>query len=399
MAAAKGSERSTDKLLKLLDEPLPKGETILARLDATQAATGQPAHANLLRLLTHLGCTNDAARQVWSAFELHRATLERRLGRDVGPRVALFDYLLNVDRRLSNPKIIELSEFERTEKSAVTDHLTGLFNRGHFDDCLRKEINRCRRYGQTASLLMLDLDDFKSINDQYGHVAGDSVLRDVGRLLVQRVRDIDVAARYGGEEFSIILPETRRMSAYVVAERIRSEVERFFKRKIINGREVRATLSGGIAAFPEDAEDPEALVIRADEALYRAKHAGKNLVSIFYLEKRKASRINIESHGIRVQLEGGRTEASAAGRALNISEGGILIETSRKLELGENVEVKLPLGPGQELSLVGEVVRLEPRQNGRKRVLYDAGLKFRFGRRASPPQLSRFLRESAAVGA
>ena len=399
MASAKGPERSTDKLLRLLDEPLPKGETILARLDATQAETGQPVHANLLRILTHLGCTNDAARQVWSAFELHRATLVRRLGRDVGPRVALFDYLLNVDRRLSNPKIIELSEFERTEKSAITDHLTGLFNRAHFDDCLKKEINRCRRYGQTASLLMLDLDDFKSNNDKYGHPTGDAVLRDVGRLLVQRVRDIDVAARYGGEEFAIILPETRRMSAFVVAERIRSEVERFFKRKSFGGHEVRATISGGIAAFPDDADTPEDLIARSDESLYRAKHAGKNLVSIFYREKRKASRINIESQGIRVHFNGGRAVASSGARALNISEGGMLIETTRKLSLGESVELKLPLGAGQELSLVGQVVRLEPRQNGRKKVVYDAGLKFRFGRRASPPQLSRFLRASAAVSA
>src|SRR5574341_610228 len=102
MAAARGMERSTDRLLKLLDGPLPKGETVLSRLDAAQAETDQPVHADLLRLLTHLTCANEAARQVWSGFELHRATLERRLGRDVGPRVALFDYLLNVDRRLSS---------------------------------------------------------------------------------------------------------------------------------------------------------------------------------------------------------------------------------------------------------------------------------------------------------
>src|SRR5262245_2750985 len=188
MPALKSNERSTDRLLRLLDGPLPKGETILGRLDALFSEAGRPVHAELLRLLTHITCSNDTARQVFSGFEVHRATLTRRLGRDVGARVALFDYLTNVDRRLSNPKIIELSEYERTERSAVTDHLTGLFNRGHFDDCLKKEINRCRRYGQTASLIMLDLDDFKSVNDRFGHPTGDAVLKDVGRLLIQRVR-------------------------------------------------------------------------------------------------------------------------------------------------------------------------------------------------------------------
>src|SRR3989442_5411156 len=150
MVPAKGQDRSRVRLLRLLDEPLPKGETVLHRLDTVCSETGRPVHAELLRLLTHLSYPNEAARQVWLGFQVHRATLARRLGRDVGARVALFDYLVNADRTLTNPKIIEVSDFEKTERSAITDHLTGLFNRAHFDDCLKKEINRCRRYGQTA---------------------------------------------------------------------------------------------------------------------------------------------------------------------------------------------------------------------------------------------------------
>lgn len=397
MPALKSTERSTDRLLRLLDGPLSRGETILGRLDAIFSDAGRPVHAELLRLLTHITCSNDTARQVFSGFEVHRATLTRRLGRDVGARVALFDYLTNVDRRLTNPKIIELSEYERTERSAITDHLTGLFNRGHFDDCLKKEINRCRRYGQTASLIVLDLDDFKSVNDRLGHPTGDSVLRDVGRLLVQRVRDIDVAARYGGEEFAIILPETRRMSAFVVAERIRSEVERFFKRKSSEGHDIRMTVSGGIAAYPEDADTPDAVVARADEALYRAKRNGKNLVSIFYREKRKANRIDIASRGMRVQLTWGGSQQAVPARAVNISESGILVETTHKLQLGDSLEMRLPVGQEGPMTLVGEVVRLEPRVNGKKKTTYEAGLRFRFGRRSMPLELTRFLRQSAGA--
>jgi len=396
MATARAEQGPTDRLLRLMDERLPKGETVLRRLDALTAETGRPVHVELLRLLTHLSFSNEVARQVWSGFHVHRATLERRLGRDVGGRVALFDYLINVDRRLTNPKIIELPDFEKTQKSAITDHLTGLFNRGHFDDCLKKELNRCRRYGQTASVIMIDLDDFKHVNDAYGHAAGDSVLRDVGRLLVQRVREIDVAARYGGEEFAVILPETRRMSAFVVAERIRSEVERYFKRKSVNGHDTRATLSGGVASFPEDAETPEALLARADEALYRAKRSGKNLVSVYYKEKRRAGRVRVDSRAVKVLLRDAGTDMPEVGRALNISEGGILVESTRKREVGQNLEMRIELAGADGLELKGEVVRLEERDGGRKRKVYDTALRFRLNRRNPPTVLTRFLRDSAA---
>ncbi len=399
MPAGKGTAKNTERLLRLLDGPMGRGETVLGRLDTIFSETGNPVHAELLRLLTHLTYSNEVARQVWSGYQVHRATLQRRLGRDVGPRVALFDYLLNVDPRLSNPKIIEFSDFEQTERSAITDHLTGLFNRGHFDGCLTREINRCRRYGQAASLVLLDIDDFKTINDEHGHPAGDAVLKDVGRLLIQRVRDIDIAARYGGEEFGIILPETRRMSAYVVAERIRSELERFFKRKTINGKEIRVTVSGGVSSFPEDADGPRGLLARADEALYRAKRAGRNLVSIYYREKRRARRIDIEARGIRVRLMDDGALRPASCRALNISEGGMLIESARPLRLGQSLQIRVRFSGEAELDLTGEVVRLEERSAPRKRKVYDAGVRFRFGRRSLPPELTRFIRETAAADA
>jgi diguanylate cyclase (GGDEF)-like protein len=399
MSGAKGADRSTDRLLRLLDEPHAKGESILGRLDAIASETGRPVHAELLRLLTHLSFPNEAARQVWSGYQLHHATLQRKLGRDVGPRVALFDYLLNVERRLSNPKIIELSDFEKTEKSAITDHLTALFNRAHFDGCLKKEINRCRRYGQCVSVVVMDLDDFKSINDTFGHPAGDQVLKEVGRLLIQRVRDIDVAARYGGEEFAVILPETRRMSAFVVAERVRSEIERYFRRKELGSREARVTISGGISSYPEDAETPEALVAKADEALYRAKRQGKNRVAVYFTEKRKASRIDVGAKGIRVHLDGSRLGDSTSCRALNISEGGVLLESPRPLRLGQSLALKLALGRREEIHLEGEVVRLEERQTAKRRKVYDAGVRFRFGRRSLAEGLSRFIRESTAASA
>ncbi|HKY33378.1 MAG TPA: diguanylate cyclase [Candidatus Polarisedimenticolia bacterium] len=394
MPAARGEEKSAEGLLRLLDAPLPRGESVLSRLDAVLAETGRPVHAELLKLLTHLTFGNDAARKIWAGFQVHRASLQRRLQRDVGCRVALFDYLVNVDRRLVNPKIIEFADFERTARSAITDHVTGLFNRAHFDDCLKKEIQRCRRYSQSASLLMMDLDDFKSINDLQGHAAGDAALKDVGRLMIQRVREIDVAARFGGEEFAVILPETRRTSAFVVAERIRAEVERHFRRKGAPGAESRVTISGGISSFPEDAEGAEELLLRADEALYRSKREGKNRVSIYYREKRRSGRVNVEARGIRVMINGSGEGAETPCRALNISERGILIEAPRPLPLGQSFELRLALTPGGAVSLEGDVVRLEQRRTSKGRTVYDAGMRFRFGRKPLPQGLTRFLREA-----
>ena len=389
VAAVKGSERGQHKLLGLLDEDRPEG--VLGGLDRLASQTGAPVHADLLRLLTHTSFPNDAARRIWSGYQSHRATLRKRLGRDVGPRVALFDYLTNVEKRLVNPTVIEFDDFERTERAAITDHLTGLFNRAHFDASLKREINRCLRYGQIASLVMLDLDDFKPINDRHGHPAGDTVLKEVGRLLTQRVRDIDIAARYGGEEFAMILPETPRMSAWVVAERLRGEVERYFKRRK-SGASFTVTISGGVASYPDDATNVDTLVQRADEALYRAKRSGKNRVEVYYEEKRNSSRLPIGTRGdIRIRLDG---QAAGNCRALNISAGGILVETTRPLRLGENLTMRVAIDRDKEMNVQGEVVRLEERAAGRNRKIYDAGIRFA---RGCPRVLSHYLRETATA--
>jgi len=394
MPESKVSDGSKERLLGLLEGLQAGEETVLGRLDALFAETGQPVHCELLKLLTNLSYSNEAARKIWSAYEIHRATLQRRLGRDVGSRVALFDYLLNVEKRLSNPKIIELSDFEKTERSAITDHMTGLFNRAHFDACLAKEIHRCRRYGLAASLVIMDLDNFKSVNDMHGHPAGDTVLRDVGRLLIQRVREIDIAARYGGEEFGIILPETRRMSAFVVAERIRSEVDRYFRRK---GRrpDFQVTLSGGVASYPDDAESAATLISRADEALYAAKREGKNRVSIYYREKRRFDRVDVSPQKLRVQLGAHDSRGDLICQALNISESGMLVQSDEPLKPGRLLAMRIALEEA-ELRLQGQVVRLEERLLTRKRKVYDAGIHFDHKERGLPEDLARFLRRHAA---
>jgi diguanylate cyclase (GGDEF)-like protein len=262
--------------------------------------------------------------------------MQAALGRKVATRVALFDLLVNVQRRVLNPKIIELPVFEKIERSAVTDHLTGASNRSYLDSRLEREIRRARRYGQHLSVLLMDLDDFKQINDTRGHLVGDRVLREVGRLITGTVRDVDIAARYGGEEFAVVLPETRRMGALVVSERIREAVEKYFRRRGEFDRAIRLTLSGGLACYPEDAEDPSTLMARADRALYRAKNEGKNRIVVYFEEKRRAERVAVEERRLKASLRG---EVSSGplrqtGKVKNISEGGILVEIGEEVPLG-----------------------------------------------------------------
>jgi diguanylate cyclase (GGDEF)-like protein len=160
------------------------------------------------------------------------------------------------------------------------DALTGLYNRWYVIEKLESEINRSVRHGSPMSLLMLDIDHFKRINDTYGHAAGDQVLQAVGKLLRDSCRVYDVPGRYGGEEFCILLPETRLGNTSTVAERIRGRLEATELQ--CGDAKTVVTASIGVAALDgADALSPASLLERADRALYAAKHRGRNRVEVF----------------------------------------------------------------------------------------------------------------------
>jgi len=166
------------------------------------------------------------------------------------------------------------------ERLSVTDRLTALFNHGYFEQRLDGEVSRAGRYGHALSLIMLDIDDFKSFNDTFGHPAGDAVLREVSAVIRSNLREMDIAARYGGEEFVIVLPETGIEGSSRVAERIRAEIADLrFPGDAGQPTESR-TVSVGVAELEAGCQDGAALVKAADEAMYRAKHTGKNRVEL-----------------------------------------------------------------------------------------------------------------------
>lgn len=177
---------------------------------------------------------------------------------------------------LSLQNAMLLAELERL---SVTDRLTQLYNHGYFHQRLEEEFSRSSRFDHKLALIILDLDDFKSFNDRYGHPRGDDALRVVSSVVRANLREIDVAARYGGEEFVVLLPETDCEGALSVAERIREGVE---SRTVFSGPDggVKCTVSCGVAAFPDNAAASARLVEAADRALYNAKRDGKNRVQV-----------------------------------------------------------------------------------------------------------------------
>jgi diguanylate cyclase (GGDEF)-like protein len=167
----------------------------------------------------------------------------------------------------------------RFRAESTIDPLTGLYNRRHLESALQRELRRAQRERQSVGIILLDLDRFKSLNDRFGHVAADTALQAVAKLLRSRLRAYDAACRYGGEEIVIILPGSRSADTVALAEQLRAAIEQL----VIEHRGTRLsqiTASFGVSSYPEDAVDPRLLLEAADAALYVAKAAGRNRVSV-----------------------------------------------------------------------------------------------------------------------
>jgi diguanylate cyclase (GGDEF)-like protein len=163
--------------------------------------------------------------------------------------------------------------YAQVEQKSRLDELTGLFNRRHFEERLKEEVSRHSRYGDVFSIFMIDLDNFKTYNDVYGHPAGDMLLGQIGKIIKSSIRDADQAFRYGGDEFVVILPHTAKDDAYVVAERVREQIAGDMKKKAFS-----VTCSIGLASYPADGVISGELVTGADTALYYAKWTGGNRI-------------------------------------------------------------------------------------------------------------------------
>ncbi len=169
--------------------------------------------------------------------------------------------------------------YEKIQELAITDGLTGIYVRRHLLERFQEELERSGKHKLKLSFLMIDIDHFKKCNDEYGHLVGDAVLKEIAQMSKQGLRQVDLVGRYGGEELGIVLPETTKEGARQVGEKLRKEVERYnFK---AYDEVTKVTVSIGLATFPDDALTREELIERADQALYKAKAAGRNKVCVY----------------------------------------------------------------------------------------------------------------------
>lgn len=228
-------------------------------------------YSSLLLSLTHETYSEAKAKLLWNEITEHMNHLDHTLGRKTGISVAALDYLSNIKQILNEPKIIEEEKSAFVAQSSTIDELTQLHTRDVFDVTLKKHTDEAIRTNTFLCLLMIDLDDFKQVNDQYGHQVGDDVLKSVGHCINEIVREMDLAARYGGEELAIILPNSSIEDAYKTAERVRMSINQL----IFDGFSV--TVSIGVSSTDSKTKNtPEILIKKADEALYKAKKMGKN---------------------------------------------------------------------------------------------------------------------------
>ncbi len=262
------------RIIDVIAGDAPPTEEIQYIIDKISEEKRGTFYSDILYSLTSERFPEKEAKELWQEILRHKYVVSETLKRNIGVRVAALDYLENIKKIIQSPKIIDETEFRNTLKFAEIDSLTGLLNRRAFIRTLIEEINYANKNSQRLSLMMIDLDGFKSLNDREGHQAGDLILQEFALLLRSNLRKVDIVGRYGGDEFVAILPRTDKYEAKKVAEKIRTIVEKEFS-------SVGITASIGIAEYPSEGTQSNILISNADEALYRAKEFGKNKVVYF----------------------------------------------------------------------------------------------------------------------
>jgi len=235
---------------------------------------GDDLYVKLLFFITHEVFEKQNAVTLWNEIIDHKNKLSSLLNRNVEITVATLDYLSNLKKELSSPQLIGETFIGKIAELSSIDPLTKLYNRQHLKQFLDNEFIRYKRYKIPFSIVFIDIDKFKNVNDTLGHKAGDDILINVTKIITSDLRDLDICTRYGGDEFVLVLPHTNQSKAYEIAERIRKKVE------IHSYKLSDITLSMGIACCPYHANTLETLMAEADNAVYISKEKGKNRTSM-----------------------------------------------------------------------------------------------------------------------
>jgi diguanylate cyclase (GGDEF)-like protein len=254
------------------DRKLARAE--MRRLAALEKRRGPLFFSDLLYVITHKHFSMDVAEDLWGMVLHHKHGLSSVLGRNVGITVAALDYLTNVTSNIDSATLVSEVQLKEIVALSLRDELTGLFNHGYFYQQIDFEVRRFVRYESPVSLVLIDIDDFKQVNDTYGHREGDRILAAMGDTLMRVARESDICCRYGGEEFAVILPSTDIHEAGAIAGRLNRELAE----RMPGGQTV--TVSIGVVACGETTTTCQMLVQKADSALYLVKRNGKNRVMV-----------------------------------------------------------------------------------------------------------------------
>ncbi|MBU0729938.1 MAG: diguanylate cyclase [Proteobacteria bacterium] len=358
-----------DTILATLEDFSNDEDGLLVEMRQLVAEHGKSVYSVILNILASIDLSNAEAENYWQKIILHYAEMKSDLGRSVSLRTAICDYFCTVHKYLKNPKVIEIHLYEKTAQFSKLDELTGLLNRRVFNEVFTREVSRAERHHSDLSLLFFDLDNFKLINDTYGHLGGDLILKSVAEIIRKRKRIEDVAVRYGGEEILLLLPDTPKVHAHEIGERIRQEIDE--ARFVYEGRVLKVTISGGLASYPYDTTAPQRLVEAADSALYSAKAAGKNRIVLFSGDKRRY--VRVDCHGdIKLKEQRFNDDIMHAAQCRDISRGGMMVESSDNISPGTRLLTQFTLQDEKQQLFASTVVRVEPSSEDK----FNIGMSF-----------------------
>lgn len=329
-------------LTEIFETPHMKVSVVDQTLSSlAKAHPDMEVYRNYFYLLTHLEFEEADAVRHWDEFKNYHARFEKDLGYPIDTRITTLSYFINENKQLISPKIIEMKVFQSTQDKVILDELTSLYNYRHFRQCIKAEMQSAVEREETLSLIIVDIDDFKHINDDYGHLAGDGILRQIAMLMKSAISNQGQTFRYGGEEFAVIVPRAGKQEVYDIANKLCEKIAEhaFINENSAPRHEMSVTASLGIAAYPQDCDNSDALIENADKALYNAKGSGKNIVCLYSENQRRTKRLNLSVQGELTSFKA----SSVRIRTLNVSKGGIRFFCDKELPRDSVVELKLDL--------------------------------------------------------
>ena len=363
-------------------------DVFIEKLNQLRQEHGPMVCRVILQTMTSLDIPRETAADYWQRILEHRQQLSRLLARKVDLVTAMCDFLRSETSCLFNPRLVDFGTFERVIHETMFDGLTGLFNRLYFNEAFEHQISLAKRYSTALSILFIDVDNFKDVNDTHGHIVGDTALKRIGAIIKNAKRDSDIAARFGGEEFVLLMPHTEIVNALILGERIRKEVEK--EEFPAHGTTYHLTISGGLASYPLNATDANTLLLQADSATYLAKGAGKNTISLYKKDKRRYLRVKL-SQPVLIKELGFADSQTYTGISKDICIGGILFENATALPIGAHIQVSVPVSPEHPLLLIGTIVRVE--SFGEKGYEIGMAISFKEMEKIANTEIAHFLKE------